>query len=75
MTGLYWKRMLSRTFISHEKKTASGFKLSKDCVTILLGGNAEGDCKLKPMPVYHSEKPNAIKGYTYDAEVGRIDPV
>ena len=28
-TGLFWKRMPSRTFISREKKRASGFKAGK----------------------------------------------
>ncbi|XP_042221707.1 tigger transposable element-derived protein 1-like, partial [Homarus americanus] len=39
-TGLFWKRMPARTFISTEEKSAPGFKASKDCLTLLLGGNA-----------------------------------
>lgn len=62
-TGLYPKKMSSKTFIAEEEKSAPGFKASKDRVTLVLGGNAEGDLKLKPMLVYHSENPRALKGY------------
>lgn len=61
-TGLYWKRMPSRTFISIEDKTAPGFKAAKDRCTLLFGGNASGDCKLKPLMIYQSETPRALKG-------------
>jgi hypothetical protein len=50
----FWKRMPSRTFISHEEKQALGFKVSKERLSLLLGGNLEGDLKLKPLLVYHS---------------------
>lgn len=61
-TGLFWKRMPSRTFISKQEKSASGFKAAKDRITILFGGNAAGDNKLKPMLIYHAENPRAFKG-------------
>ncbi|CAM4425977.1 unnamed protein product [Lepidochelys kempii] len=61
--GLYWKKMLMRTYISHDEKTAPGFKASKDSLTLLLGGNAEGNYKLKPLLVYHSQNPRAVRGY------------
>ena len=35
-TGLWWKKMPSRTFISKNEKTAPGFKVSKDRITLLL---------------------------------------
>jgi hypothetical protein len=53
-TGLYWKEMPDRTYVSIEEKTAPGFKAAKDRLTLLLGGNAEGDFKLKPLVLYHS---------------------
>jgi hypothetical protein len=61
-TGLFWKKMPDRTYISKEEKTMPGFKAAKDRLTLLLGANAEGDCKLKPLLVYHSENPRAFKG-------------
>ena len=61
-TGLFWKRMPGRTFISKEESRMPGFKAAKDRLTLLLGGNAEGDCKLKPMLIYRSENPRVLKG-------------
>lgn len=61
-TGLFWKRMPKRTFLSREEKRAPGFKAAKDRLTLLLGGNASGDFKLKPLLVYHSKNPRAMKG-------------
>ncbi|GCC33616.1 hypothetical protein chiPu_0012086 [Chiloscyllium punctatum] len=62
-TGLYWKRMPSRTYISKNEAQAPGFKVAKDRMTVLLGANASGDLKLKPVVVYHSANPRALKGY------------
>jgi hypothetical protein len=61
-TGLYWKCMPSRTYISKEEAHAPGFKAAKDHVTVMLGANASGDLKLKPVVVYHSANPQALKG-------------
>ncbi|XP_076035908.1 uncharacterized protein LOC143021925 isoform X5 [Oratosquilla oratoria] len=60
-TGLFWKKMPTRTYISREEKHASGFKAAKDRLTVALGGNAEGDVKLKPLLVYYSANPRAFK--------------
>ena len=38
-----------------------GFKAAKDRLTLMLGGNALGDFKLKPQIVYRAENPQALK--------------
>lgn len=62
-TGLYWKRMPAKTVLSREEKSAPGHKPSKDRVTLILGGNAQGDMKLKPMLIHTAENPRALKGF------------
>ena len=56
--------MSSKTFISKEEKTAPGFKAAKDRLTLTLGGNSEGGLKLKPLLIYQSENPRALKGFS-----------
>ncbi|GFS95938.1 tigger transposable element-derived protein 1 [Trichonephila clavipes] len=61
-TGLYWKKLPNRTYITKVEKTASGHKASKDRVTLLLCSNASGDRMLKPLLINKSLRPRALKG-------------
>ena len=60
-TGLCWKRMPARTFISKQQISAPGHKVAKERLTLLLGGNAAGDFKFKPFLIYISANPRAMK--------------
>ena len=60
-TGLFWKKMPRRTFITAEEKKLPGHKPMKDRLTLALCANASGDYKVKPLLVYHSENPRAFK--------------
>ncbi|XP_028575874.2 uncharacterized protein LOC114592144 isoform X1 [Podarcis muralis] len=60
-TGLFWKKMPKRTYITEEEKSLPGHKPMKDRLTLLLCANASGDFKLKPLLVYLSENPRVFK--------------
>ena len=55
--ALNWKKRSGRTFMATEEKSVPAFKASKDRLTLLLGANATGDFKVKPMLMYHYESP------------------
>ena len=63
-TGLYWKRMPDRSYITKEEKLMPGYNIAKDRLTVLFGDNASSDMKLKPLLVYYSEKPRALKKHS-----------
>lgn len=60
-TGLFWKKMPRRTYITEEEKALPRHKPMKDRLTFLLRGNASGDFKIKPLLVYHSENLRVFK--------------
>ncbi|XP_034989663.1 tigger transposable element-derived protein 1-like [Zootoca vivipara] len=65
-TGLFWKRMPKRTFLTQEEAKLPGHKPMKDRLTLLFCANASGDLKIKPMLVYQSENPRAFKKHKID---------
>lgn len=65
-TGLFWKRIPNRTWIAKGEKRAPGFKVAKDRFTLLFCANASENFKCKPMLVYRSENPRALKGKNKD---------
>lgn len=62
-TGIFWKKMPRRTYITEEEKKLPGHKPMKDRLTLALCANASGDLKIKPLLVYHSENPRAFKAH------------
>ncbi|XP_070582820.1 tigger transposable element-derived protein 1-like [Erythrolamprus reginae] len=65
-TGLFWKRMPSRTFLMQDEAKAPGFKAMKDRVTLVMCGNAAGFL-LKPGLIYKSRNPRALKNRNKNA--------
>ena len=49
--------MPEKTYINHKKKTMPRFKMAKDRLTTMLGGNADSTFKLKPLLVYQAANP------------------
>lgn len=47
-----------------KKKTGPRLKAAKDRMTLIFGGNASGDLKLKPLAVCHSVAQRTMKGYS-----------
>ena len=45
------------------EKSVPNLKTSKDSLTLFLGANAEGNWKMKPVLIYYSENPKALKTY------------
>ena len=54
-SGLFWKMPPTRTIMSKTKGQAPGMKLQKARCSILFGGNASGDLKLKPLLIHQFE--------------------
>nr|XP_032525925.1 zinc finger and BTB domain-containing protein 11-like [Danaus plexippus plexippus] len=61
-TGLYWKRMPKRTYLSENERSAGGLKASKERITLLVCSNASGDHITKPMLINRFLSPRAMKG-------------
>lgn len=55
-----------RTFIMQDKAKAPGFKAPKDCVTLVMCGNAAG-FMIKPVLIYRSKNPGALKNKNKNA--------
>lgn len=60
-TRHFWKKMLSRVYITKEEKVSPGHKPMKNRLTLLLCGNTSGDLKIKPLLFYHSENLSVFK--------------
>lgn len=62
-TGLYWKMLPNKTYVSATEKTAPGRKLAKDRVTFLACTNASGTHKVTPLVIGKSKRPRCFRDF------------
>ncbi|XP_067139686.1 jerky protein homolog-like [Centruroides vittatus] len=61
-TGLYWKKMPTKTLVSKNEMSAPGFKVSKSRITVMVCGNVTGTHRLPLLIVGKSKNPRCFKG-------------
>ncbi|XP_067144543.1 jerky protein homolog-like [Centruroides vittatus] len=61
-TGLYWKKMPTKTLVSKNEMSAPGFKASKSHITVMVCGNVTGTHRLPLLIVGKSKNPRCFKG-------------
>lgn len=62
-TGLYWKILPDKTFVSVHEKGAPGLKISKQRITFLGCSNASGLYKVKPLVIGKARNPRCFKNF------------
>ncbi|KAG7169142.1 Tigger transposable element-derived protein 1-like 38, partial [Homarus americanus] len=60
-SGLFWKKLPSKTFVVKNASKIRGQKLQKERITVLFTTNASGTCKLKLSVIHTARKPHAYK--------------
>ena len=60
-SGLNFKALPKKRLASKKEESALGFKMSKECVSVLACSNAAGRHKLPLMVIGKSPKPRAFK--------------
>lgn len=64
-TGLNYKLLPKKTFASSQEKSASGFKVNKERITVALCSNASGTHKMPLFVIGKSAKPRAFKNINH----------
>ncbi|XP_055712049.1 jerky protein homolog-like [Phlebotomus papatasi] len=60
-TGLYWRKLPNKTLVEKDRKSAPGFKVSKERVTVLACANASGSHKLPLYVIGKSARPRCFR--------------
>ncbi|KAG7158169.1 Tigger transposable element-derived protein 1-like 49 [Homarus americanus] len=60
-SGLFWKKLPSKTFVVKIASKCRGRKLQKERITVLFATNASGTCKLMLSVIHTACKPHAYK--------------
>ncbi|XP_039948366.1 jerky protein homolog-like [Bactrocera tryoni] len=62
-SGLFWKLLLQKTYVSSLEKTAPGAKMEKQRITFLCCSNAEGSHQLKLLVIGKARNSRCFKGF------------
>lgn len=60
-SGLYYRSLPTKTLVAKEERSAPGYKISKDRVTLMACSHVTGDHKLKLLIIGKSKNPRAFK--------------
>ncbi|XP_055380074.1 jerky protein homolog-like [Condylostylus longicornis] len=67
-TGLFYKNLPEKTYVLSSEKNAPGIKSYKQRITVLLGTNATGSHKLKPLIIGKAANPRCFKNFQLPLE-------
>lgn len=62
-TGLFWRLLPDKTYVSLAEKTAPGLKIAKQRITFLGCVNASGLHKIKPLVIGKAKNPRCFKNF------------
>lgn len=62
-SGLYYRMLPEKTYVSAVEKSAPGRKIQKERLTFMLCANAEGTHKTKPLVIGKSKQPRVFKDF------------
>ena len=68
-TGLFWRSLPTNTQANIHQQTHKGRKLDKSRISVLVGANADGLHRLKPVVVGKSARPRVLKDCMSDLHV------
>lgn len=67
-SGLFWKILPQKTYVTASEKSAPGTKTEKQRVTFLCGANASGTHKLKLLVIGKAKNPRSFKHFACPTE-------
>lgn len=62
-SGLQFRLLPTRTYVTTKEKSAPGRKSAKERITFMLTANADGSHKVKPLVIGKSKNPRCFKGF------------
>ncbi|XP_037811958.1 jerky protein homolog-like, partial [Lucilia sericata] len=62
-SGLYWKLLPQKTYVTSLEKSAPGAKMEKQKITFLCCANASGSHKIKLLVIGKSKNPRSFKSF------------